>query len=348
MPPEMAERLQGMLDRLGSRRLALALFFALCGFGVYGSLLSAEQAQRVVAPLAGDAGLPAARFFGLLDTYRSPVFVGLLALLGLNLLACSGTRFVRSRAASRRAAVTWLDLLMHLSILVVLAGGAAKALWSSTVTSNVHVGDAIAEAYDWRRGADVPLGFAVAVGERRTEYYPAGVKVGVRAAASGEKLALLELGERAPARVPGHDLSLELTGFAEAPPRFRLAAARAGVVEEFELEKGAGGVTEVTRGPYVFTLVAFRHEIKAVRGLVRLLAGDRVVAEGWLGSNERLEHDGTSVFLTAWGTDEQGRPFIGLQFVRDPGSPVFWAGCVLLAATLPAYLFIRHPASRAG
>lgn len=342
----MAGRWQGLLDTLGSRRLALTLFFAVCGFGIYGSLFTARQAENFFSSAAGGGGLVVARVLGLADTYRSPVFVGLLALLGVNLLACTWPRFVRSRASSRRAAVTWLDLLVHVSILVVLAGGAAKAVWGSTVTANVRVGESIAEAFDWRVNADVPLGFTVAVAERRTEYYPASVRVGVRSAASGGKIALLELAEGTPASIPDSNVVLTLSGFAEDPERFRFGLAPGAAADSFELEVGRESGRSATRGAYTFDLVAYRHEIKAVRGLVRILAAGRVVAEGWLGSNERLEHRGTSLFLTAWGADEQGRRFIGLQFVRDPGAPVFWAGSALLAALLPAYLLIRHP--RAG
>lgn len=339
----MAGRQQGFLDTLGSRRLALALFFAVCGFGIYGSLLTAQQAARFFSSFAGGGGLAAARFLGLADTYRSPVFAGLLALLGANVLACTWPRFVRSRASSRRAAATWLDLLLHVSILVVLAGGAAKAVWGSTFTANVRVGESIAEAFDWKINADVPLGFTVAVGERKTEFYPASVRVGVRSAATGEKIALLELAAGAPVSIPGSDSSLTLTDFVEDPERFRFGVASGGASGTFELEAREGSGNGATRGAYAFKLVAYRHEIKAVRGLVRVLEGNRVVTEGWLGSNERLEHRGTSLFLTAWGADEQGRRFIGLQFVRDPGAPIFWLGCVLLAALLPAYLLIRHP-----
>jgi hypothetical protein len=338
-----------VLERLGSRRLALGLFFAVSAFGLYGSLVPAERATRVFAAVAGGSGLAAARFLGLADTYRSPVFVALLALLAVNLLACTVPRFTRSRASSRGPVAAWLDLLLHLSLLLVLAGAAAKALWGSTLTANVRVGEAIAEAYDWRLNADVPLGFTVAVAERRTDYYPASVRVGVRGAATGEKIALLELAEQAPARVPGHEISLILSGFAEDPARFLFSTAPDGGTFGLEARAEQGGT--VTRGGLSFTLVAYRQEIKSVRGLVRVLEGDQLAAEGWLGSNERLEHKGTSLFLTAWGTDEQKRRFIGLQFVRDPGAPLFWAGCVLLAALLPAYLLVRHPrgeASRPG
>lgn len=342
----MAGRRQGLLDWLGSRRLALALFFALSGFGILGSLFTAQQTESFFSSIAGSGGLTAARFLGLADTYRSPVFIGLLLLLGANLLGCTLPRFSRSRASSRRAAITWLDLLLHLSILVVLAGGAAKAVWGSTVTANIRVGESTAEAFDWRISADVPLGFTVAVQERRTEYYPASVQVGVRSAATGEKITLLELAEKATIPVTGHEESLEMTGFAEDPARFRFRVSTGAAAESFELEVGRESGRSSTSGAHTFTLVAYRHEIKSVRGLVRVLEGNRIVSEGWLGSNERLEHRGTSLFLTAWGADEQGRRFIGLQFVRDPGAPVFWVGCVLLAALLPAYLLIRHPRDR--
>lgn len=338
-----------MVEVFTSRRLALQIFLGICAFGVYGSVVPPRDAERVFTRTFGEFGLAAARLVGLLDTYRSPLFRALLAALVLNILVCTLMRISPrlgprgSRWRQRGGAVPLLDLLLHLSVVVMLAGGAAKAIWGMTTTKNVHVGRTTDTAFDWRREAEVPLGFTVLAKERVDVYFPARVQVGVRWANTGAKVGLVELREgESPVAVHGTSAALALLSLERKSGHIFLLIDVEGRQERVEFETRRGGKTVEAAGPFTLTLVAFRDILKTVRSLIVIAEGDQVVLEQWLEPNGSVEHRGMSIFQTAWGTDEFDNPYVGLQFVRDPGAPVFWAGCVALALLVPVYLTLRH------
>lgn len=332
---------------LRSRELAVYLFLVVSLLALYGSLIPAEKAETVLGRFGGGL-LLLGRTLGLVDTYHSPLFVFLMVLLCVNLAFCTVSRFLRrgsvpaGEAGGRRSAVRWLDLLLHASVLVLLAGGAAKGLWGFTGTKNIHVGTTANTVLDWRLGYEVPLGFSIAVKDRVDEYYPAEMRIGVANAATGEKLGLVEVGGRYGEGLPAAGVSLSLLDFDRAGLRARLGAVIDGREVEFELlgEEEGGGTDTV--GPYIFTLVAWRQELKTVRSLLTILEGEEAVKEEWIAPNARVSFKRTSLYQTAWGEDQYRNPYVGIQVVRDPGGPVFWAGGILFSLTLPLYLLVRH------
>jgi hypothetical protein len=110
------------------------------------------------------------------------------------------------------------------------------------------------------------------------------------------------------------------------------------------LEPGPGSAADF--GGTRFTLVAYRDEERMVSVLVNALSGSGLVVEKWLSPNGSLVVGGTEVFLTAWGRDEFGTQFAGFQVSRDPGAPLFWAGCIVLVCALPLHLVLKR--RRAG
>jgi hypothetical protein len=50
--------------------------------------------------------------------------------------------------------------------------------------------------------------------------------------------------------------------------------------------------------------------------------------------------------MTAWGEDADGRPYVGIQAVRDPAAPLFWGGCLGLTVSLALFLPVRLQESR--
>ena len=92
--------MKGFLKTVGSLRITVAVVLLVVGFSVYGTFLRQEEAMASV--------------------YRSPLFVGLLSLFGLNLFACTLLR-LRPRLAQAGFLAT------HLGVLVILAGAIAGA-----------------------------------------------------------------------------------------------------------------------------------------------------------------------------------------------------------------------------
>jgi hypothetical protein len=110
------------------------------------------------------------------------------------------------------------------------------------------------------------------------------------------------------------------------------------------LDPGPGASAEF--GGVRFTLVAYRDEERMVRVLVNALSESGLVVEQWLSPNGSLAVGGTDVFLTAWGRDEFGNRFAGFQVSRDPGAPLFWAGCILLVCAIPLHLIAKRRGGR--
>jgi len=128
-----------------------------------------------------------------------------------------------------------------------------------------------------------------------------------------------------------------------------LAVASAIETESVQLSLSPGAGAAAAFGPYELTVIAYRRDLRTVRGRVAILEGERVAREAWLEVNGGVSHRGTHFFLTGWGADQYGNKFLGIQYSRDPSAPVFWAGAVLLTALLPLFLVLRHrrrPSSR--
>jgi len=102
-----------------------------------------------------------------------------------------------------------------------------------------------------------------------------------------------------------------------------------------------GPASSADSGGVRFTLVAYRDEERMVSVLLKALTGSGPVVEAWVSPNGSLAVGKLRIFLTAWGRDEFGNPFVGLQVSRDPGAPLFWIGCVILVCALPLQLIVK-------
>jgi hypothetical protein len=330
---------------LRSQKLALVLLILLAAVAVVGTPWSADEAAQLFTERFGSGSLPAARFFGLVDTYRSPVFIVLLLLFTANIALCTWHRFslfLKSGRGPGRAVRSSLDLLMHFSIIVILLGGAAKGLFASVGTQYLFTGVESATFYDAGTKSDVPLGFTLLMKERVEDYYPLAVRVGVTDAPTGEKLALLEIREGRSAVLPGGDLRLSVGVYDIEGKWIEIAAEGSGRRETSRLEIVPGGRTSALFQEFELVLVGWRRDVRRVRGLVAVLDGGEQVKKQWLYPNARIGYRGTSIFMTAWGEDQYRNPYIGIQVSRDPGAVLFWIGATLLAVTLPLFLIVRH------
>ena len=58
--------------------------------------------------------------------------------------------------------------------------------------------------------------------------------------------------------------------------------------------------------------------------------------------NHPLHYQGLAIFLTDYGIDPYGLPYVGYQIVKDPGQWGVWAGSILFLGFVTGALFIRH------
>jgi hypothetical protein len=315
-----------LLEGLRSLKLTLALTLLMAGLSVGGTLLPPEAAARY---------------------YRNPLSATLFAVFSLNILLCTWHRSARSiraggMAKGKKRGKTILDVAMHASLIVLLAGGTAKSLAGFVGTQYLFEGVETPTVYSPKAGEDVPLGFSLLVRERVMDYYPFTLRVGIRHAETGEKLALLQLSETRETSLPGGDLVLSLAGYDIEGKKVLLRAEAGGETGTLAMDLFEGGNASAAFGEYRLALVAWRRDLKNVRGRVAVLEEGREVKEEWLAVNGRIAHRGWSIFVTSWGEDRYRNPYIGAQITRDPGAPVFWTGATLLAICLPLFLWVRH------
>lgn len=334
---------------LRSPKLAVILLLALALLAVLGTVLPPDDIRRFYGDLFGDRLLPAARAAGLIDTYSSPPFLFLSALLCLNIVYCTWHRFSLRRSALARGKgkpgrrrLLWLDAFMHLAILVIIAGGVGKSLWGFIGTQYLLVGVETEKVYDWKSRAEAPLGFTLLLKEKVDDYLPLRLRVGVSDLASGEKLDLLEVKEGGSAALRDGNLKLGVKGYDPESGAVSLEVEREGRREVFSLSVKEGEQKYADFPPYRLTLVAFMHIFKRTRGRVAFIEEGRQVKEEWLEPNGRIAHRGLSIFQSTWGNDPYGNPYIGIQVARDPAAPVFWVGCILFSVALPLYFYFRH------
>lgn len=321
---------------LRSSALAVALLLALAVLAAVGTLAPVPGEGEAPGP-----GSPLARFVGLEQTFRSPLFLGLVALVAVNVVACTWHRFSlrrRQRAARLR---TLTDLLIHAALLLILAGGLVKGVFSFTGTQNIYVGESTATVYDWGERRDTPLGFDIRIDEFHEGFYPLRAQLGLHRVATGERLGLIEVLEGVPAASPGREVGLRVAGYDSAAGVIRFTVAVDGAERRVDLATKAGEAASARVGGYELTLVAYRADLKEARAHVSLIERGVAVAAGWLSPNTSLRHRGLSLFLTAWGADPQGKRVCGVQVVRDPGAAAFWAGCVLLALAIPGHFLAK-------
>lgn len=282
----------------------------------------------------------AARLVGLRRTFSSPLFLSLVALSVVNLVACTWHRLaarLRARSAGLTAAT---DALLHGSLVVLVAGGVLKVLFGFLGTQNIHVGDVSPTIYDWKAGRDASPGFAIGIDDFQTGYYPVRARIGVRRADTGEKVALVEVVEGAALAVADGDLILSVDGYDPSGEVLRLGVSAGGATQV--LAFATGGASPAARvGAYELSLVAYRADLKSAHAVVSLYGPGSSVRGARLGPGDTIVHRGHRLFLTAWGTDPEGRRYCGIQVARDPGAPVFWAGCVLLVLAIPLHIMAK-------
>lgn len=330
----------GIGRRLRSPALAVTLLIALAAAAALASALAPVAPSDPEAPPPPERSLTV-RVLGLDRPFSSPVFLGLVALLAVNVALCTVHRS-RGGALRARGLRGATDLAIHASLLLLLCGGAAKGALGRVLTQHVAVGSETATMYDWRTGRDEPLGHTLRIESFREERYPLQVAVGIRDRVTGDKLALVELREGRRAKVPGTGLELADGSFEPSTGIVSVTVRSPRGLERLGFPTRAGEEKEREVGDHRFALVAWRSEVKAARAEASILSGGVAVARGVLEPNGRLGYGGTSYYLTAWGTDRFGIPFCGIQAARDPGAPLFWAGCVLLVLATPLHLLARR------
>jgi hypothetical protein len=320
-----------------SMRTATLLLILLALLSMFGTVVGPGMGSR-------SGRLSSVLFLlGIVDTYRSPTFIALTLLLIVNIAVCTWSRaakLLREGQGGRRP-LTWVDAGMHGALIVLVIGGVGKAVLGFVGTGYLFRGRPASSMHDPRTKGEVPIGFSLTLLERRTEYYPLQVKIGVREASTGEKRALVDVREGSAAHLAVGKLTLEILTVSDDGSHVQLAVGEPARRETLRLGLRDGKDTSVRYGGYLFSVVAYRRDVRTMRGRVQIQEEGRAVREEWLEVNRGIEHRGTKVFLVGWSNKPEEEDYFGVQYRRDPMAPVFWVGACALCVLLPLRILLR-------
>ena len=338
-----------VLEVLRSGKTTMVLLLATALTAAVGTLYTPAQGRNFAAASFGERGVAAARAIGLIDVFHGPLFAAMLSAIAISVALCTWHRLplvdVLSAKYGGKPLRRWTvltDAAMHLSILAVLAAAAAESLFGFVGTKSIPVGVPEGMVFDWRSDRDVPLGFEIVVEDLSLTYFPALAKVGVTEIATERRLGLLTVREGAGAELPGGALALRELRYDAVAKSFAFAALQEEKPEILRLSTEPKGPSAATAGRYRLSLVAWRRDLREVVGRVALRERGQVVRQELLRVNGRVRHRGWNLYLTAWGRDEYGNDFAGIQATRDPGAVFFWIGTVVFSVCLLAFLTLRH------
>ena len=352
--------------RLGSVRLTLFLLLSVAATAAVGSALPqgpdlGQQLRRDYPRLA-----PLFLALGLDHWYTGPLFRGLLGLLTVNVVTCGirrsagGWKAFRGRPSPTWQAPLgnrerWIQVLRsrgfrienevplrahlrpwaflgfpltHLAVPVITAGALAGSLTGFVGTQNVHVGSEMASFFNWSARKQDTLSFRLRVEDFRLVHYP--LQLRLRVARPGGEPVEVAAREGQRVSVPGTPYAVRLGRFDPETQDLTFWVEGPGEV--------LGPFSRATRkkSPVDLIPLAYRDpEVRRAEAHVAVLDGrGRTLRRAVVAVNQPLVHGGLRIFLTAWGKDPYGFPFVGFQIVRDPAQPLVWAGAVLLVAGL--------------
>lgn len=248
--------------------------------------------------------------------YDTPPFIALLSLLVLLITTCT----LRSWK-SLRFSVT----LVHAGFVIVCLGGVIRGLFGFIATSNVYEGGTIDHAYRWDRGRDAPLGFALTLRKISFELYPIPLRVGVLK--NGEKYRLVTTAEGKTVSFDG--ISLVIDRFDPEDKTLHVSMISP-VGRRLPLDPSNPAVAG--RGGTIYTLVPVAWQTPGVKRswveiVVRTPSGGEIT--GVAEVNDPFSVQGLSIHHVSNDIDPTGRPYAGIQFVKDPGRPLVFFGMFL-------------------
>ncbi|TNF45527.1 hypothetical protein EP232_05765 [bacterium] len=205
-------------------------------------------------------------------------------------------------------------------------------------TQRVFVGGSTDTFFNWKTLSDTPLPFILAVEEFQKIPHPIALKIGVKEAATGKKEKLITTHVGDSFGLPGFSGKVKLLGFdPETKQLLALWTDANGRQIEIKAEEEISG-TGLALVPVAFAVFPEKRAI-ARTSLVR---DEEVLASGDVEVNHPLYYQGLAIFLTDYGVDPYGLPYVGYQIVKDPGQKGVWTGCVLFLVFVTGSLFIRH------
>ncbi|UCG39532.1 MAG: cytochrome c biogenesis protein ResB [bacterium] len=294
----------------------------------------ANRIPGMISSLRGEAALRRAPVLVLPDSDENRQRL-MAALADLGLRARGGGEVKRY---SRGGLGYLMTLLAHGSLLVIMASSLAGSTMGFIATQRIYVGDSTLTAYNWKTRRDMRLPFQVLVRGMEVIPNPIGLRLGVLEVATGKKGRLITTHEGDTFRVPGIPGTVTIVRFDAATGQLTAEWKR----PDGSREDVAGGGQIGDSGLALVPVAFAAWPEKQVEVRADLVPADGRPRSGTLSVNHPVGLDGITVFLTDYGQDQFGIPYVGFQFVRDPGQWGVWTGSVLFLVCVTGALFTRH------
>jgi hypothetical protein len=226
----------------------------------------------------------------------------------------------------------------HLSLLVIVVFSLAGSSLGFIGTQRVFVGGSTETFFNWKTLSDDSLPFTLVAEEFHKVPHPIAMRIGVMEVATGKKGKLITTHVGDDFQVPGLPGRVRLLSFDTEIKQFEAlwTTGEGGQVRvKADEQIGESGLALV---PVSFAVFPEKQAI-ARTSLVR---DEEVLASGDIEVNHPLYYQGLVIFLTDYGIDPYGLPYVGYQIVRDPGQVGVWTGCILFLIFVTGALFIRH------
>lgn len=258
----------------------------------------------------------------------SPAFLWLCRLLlialSINLIICTITQWQRLPGSV---------LMVHVGILAIMIGGLLGNL-GFVATVNIHEGGETATAFRWDRQQESPLGFTLMVKHINREYYPSAVRIGVLIDGNRVELCELATGES----IDCAGLKIEALTIDPILPALSLAVTPPGGLRETVM---ATTTEDHDKQGIVIKLVAFKTPaLKRTWVDLAIISDEIPPVTGQAEVNHPFSWQGLRFFHTANGSDPLGKPYAGIQIVKDQGVPLVYVGFAVLVMG-NAMLFIK-------
>lgn len=349
-----------MISKLASIRLffwILGLIIAAC---VVGAVVPQGEEPERYGQMFGSTAAALIERFGADRIFSSAWFNSLLALLGLNLAACSVRRLGALRA---RPGV----FVTHIAVLVILVGAFIRGVWGLHGILPMRVGETHGHFYV---GGDQPraLPFEIRLNDFEIDYRSTGrhilrfmdhatekqeaieitgagryhlnpLAADVRVLALYPDFTIDENGPRSRSDRPVNPaVQVEIVKNGHASTRWLFARH-----PDFNHNPPAQGKPEMDccaqlRGVYEY----LPGDIRQFRSRLNVVDNGRVVAEKTIYVNEPLRYKGYTFYQASY--DPNDPEFSSLQVAKDPSVPIVYAGFILLPVGL-VWSFSKNPQS---
>ncbi|GBE15327.1 MAG TPA: hypothetical protein ENH32_06750 [Proteobacteria bacterium] len=239
---------------------------------------------------------------------------------------------------SRGAAGYVFTIAGHLSLLVIMASAMIGSYMGFIGTQRVPVGDFTDTYFNWKIMADAPLPFRLSVIDFKKVPNPVALKIGVRETKTGRKGKVITTHVSGDLKVPGLDGRVRILSF-DVEKKILKAMWVKGNGDRIPVRGGE----EVGDSGLALVPVAFAaFPEKQASAQTAISRDGSVLVTADIEVNHPLRFEGLSFYMTDYGTDPFGHPYVGYQIVKDPARIGVWAGCVFFLFFMTASLFVKH------